>query len=94
MNEDDLVVALRSGSIAGAALDTYGVEPLAPSSPLRGLDNVVLSPHVAGQTEEALVRVSVTAAESILDEFAGRRPRFVYNPAVYAVRDGAKRLAN
>lgn len=86
VDEPALVEALASNSIAGAALDTYAVEPLPAASALRGLANVVLSPHVAGQTGEALMRVAVCAAQSILDEFAGRRPRFVYNPEAYARR--------
>jgi phosphoglycerate dehydrogenase-like enzyme len=55
---------------------------------LRRLSNVVLSPHVAGQTSAALVRVAICAAQAILDEFAGRRPHYVYNPEAYDVRAG------
>ena len=51
------------------------------------MTNVVLSPHVAGQTHDAVVRVAIAAAQAILDEFAGRRPRFVVNPQAYAVRE-------
>lgn len=81
-----LIDALRAGRLAGAALDTYEDEPLPADSPLRRLDNVVLSPHVAGQTQAALVRVATAAATSILEELAGRRPRYVYNPEAYDVR--------
>ena len=86
VDEAALIRALQSNAIAGAALDAYAEEPLPAASLLRQLDNVLLSPHVAGQTGEALMRVAVCAAESILDEFAGRRPRFVYNPEAYAMR--------
>jgi D-3-phosphoglycerate dehydrogenase len=88
VDEAALIAALSSGRLAGAALDTYEHEPLSPSSPLRRMDNVVLSPHVGGQTEAALVRVATTAATAILDELAGRRPRHVYNPAAYERRGG------
>jgi D-3-phosphoglycerate dehydrogenase len=81
-----LIVALRTGHLAGAALDTYAVEPLAADSPLRGLANVVLSPHVVGQTKGAVLQVGFAAAQAILDELAGRRPHFVVNPAAYAAR--------
>ena len=88
VDEPALIDALSSGTIAGAALDTYAHEPLAASSQLRRLANVVLSPHVAGQTAAALERVAMCSAQSILDEFAGRRPPHVYNPEAYAARGG------
>lgn len=86
VDEAALIDALQSGRLAGAALDSYAAEPLAPESPLRCMPNVVLSPHVAGQTREAVAKVGLTAAQAILDELAGRRPRFVVNPEAYAAR--------
>lgn len=93
VDEAALTQALLSGALGGAALDTYEREPLPADSPLRRLSNVVLSPHVAGQTSAALVRVAVSAAQAILDEFGGRRPEYVYNPEAYDVRAtrGARR---
>ena len=84
VREDALIAALRAGHLAGAALDTYAVEPLAADSPLRAMENVVLSPHVSAQTREAMAAMGRTAAAAILDVLAGRRPRFVRNPGVYA----------
>jgi phosphoglycerate dehydrogenase-like enzyme len=52
-----LLAALRSGSIAGAGLDVYDVEPLPLSDPLRSAPNVVLTPHLGYVTEESLPRV-------------------------------------
>lgn len=86
VDEAALTEALANNRIAGAALDTFAHEPLAADSPLRQLSNVVLSPHVAGQTDAALSSVAACAAQSILDEFAGRRPRYVHNPEAYEVR--------
>jgi phosphoglycerate dehydrogenase-like enzyme len=53
---------------------------------LRRLPNVLLSPHVAGQTTGAVVKVGRAAAQAILDELAGKRPAFVVNPEAYAMR--------
>jgi D-3-phosphoglycerate dehydrogenase / 2-oxoglutarate reductase len=86
VDQSALIAALSSGALGGAALDTYEQEPLPADSPLRRLSNVVLSPHVAGQTSAALVRVAICAAQAILDEFAGRRPQYLYNPEAYDVR--------
>lgn len=86
VDEAALIAALNTGHLAGAALDTYAVEPLPVTSPLRSMPNVLLSPHVAGQTGSALVRVGHAAVQAIVDEFDGRRPAFVVNPDAYAAR--------
>jgi len=86
VDETALLAALTGGTLRGAALDTYEREPLAAEHPLRRLPNVLLSPHVAGQTDAALQRVARAAAQCILDELGGTRPRFVYNPEAYARR--------
>ena len=61
-----LLAALRSGSIAGAALDVYDVEPLPLSSPLRSAPNVVLTPHLGYVTEESYQVFYGEAAEDIV----------------------------
>ena len=61
-----LVAALRSGTIAGAALDVYDVEPLPLSSPLRSVPNVVLTPHLGYVTEETYRVFYGDAAEDIV----------------------------
>lgn len=86
VDEEALCDALKSGRLAGAALDTFASEPLVMGSPLRDMPNVILSPHVAGQTREALVRVGIAAADAILDELSGRQPAHVFNPEAYAHR--------
>ncbi|MBN1400654.1 MAG: hypothetical protein JXA74_07440, partial [Anaerolineae bacterium] len=82
VDEAALCEALAEKRIAGAGLDVFEQEPLEPDSPLRGLDNVVLAPHLGGTTEEALVRLSVRAAENILAVLRGERPTAVHNPEV------------
>ncbi|MCS0494460.1 hydroxyacid dehydrogenase [Ancylobacter sp. MQZ15Z-1] len=90
VDEPALIAALEAGRLGGAALDTFAEEPLAAESPLRRMPNVVLSPHVAGQTEEALLRVGRAAAQAIIDELAGRRPANVHNPEAYGRRPAAR----
>jgi D-3-phosphoglycerate dehydrogenase len=54
LDEDALVAGLQSGKIAGAALDVFVTEPLPDDHPLRRVDNVILTPHVAaGSRDEA-----------------------------------------
>jgi phosphoglycerate dehydrogenase-like enzyme len=55
------------------------------------MPNVLLSPHVAGQTGNALLRVGHVAVRAILDDFDGRRPAFVANPDAYIARSHAER---
>jgi D-3-phosphoglycerate dehydrogenase len=86
IDETALIAALKSGHLAGAALDTYAVEPLSPASELRCMPNVLLSPHVAGQTGTALLQVGHAAVQAILDEFDGKCPEFVVNPEAFAAR--------
>nr|WP_319489872.1 2-hydroxyacid dehydrogenase [uncultured Caproiciproducens sp.] len=54
INQTDLVSALQSGAIAGAALDVYDSEPLAADNPLLSMEQVVLTPHIAGTTVDAI----------------------------------------
>jgi phosphoglycerate dehydrogenase-like enzyme len=68
-----LVAALRSGAIAGAALDVYDIEPLPLSDPLRSAPNVVLTPHLGYVTEEAYRVFYGDAAEDIV-AFANGAP--------------------
>ncbi len=50
VDEEALIEALRNGTIAGAGLDVFTREPIDPNNPLLSMDNVVVSPHVAGST--------------------------------------------
>jgi D-3-phosphoglycerate dehydrogenase len=65
VDEDALADALRSGRLAGAALDGFEEEPLG-DSPLRGVDNVVLSPHAGAATHEAVLRTAAWAVDQLL----------------------------
>ncbi len=74
-----LVRALRERWIAGAALDVYEDEPMGPESPLYALDNIILMPHVAGLTMEAVEGMSLNAARQILQALAGDCPAHILN---------------
>ncbi|GAB2495963.1 phosphoglycerate dehydrogenase [Arenimonas alkanexedens] len=67
---DALAAALRSGQIGGAAVDVFPVEPKgsdeAFESPLRGMDNVILSPHVGGSTLEAQDNIGTEVAAKLI----------------------------
>lgn len=68
---DALADALRQGKLRGAAVDVFPVEPGSNkerfSSPLQGLDNVILTPHVGGSTEEAQERIGAEVARKLVD---------------------------
>ena len=66
IEDADLVAALKSGQVAGAALDVFAVEP-PKESPYFELDNVILTPHVAGSTAEAQEAVGVQIAHQVRD---------------------------
>lgn len=66
VNEGDLALALREKIIAGAALDVYTSEPFV-DNPFMGLDNVVMTPHLAASTDEAQVTVAIDVANQIVD---------------------------
>lgn len=65
VNEAALAAALKAGTIAAAALDVFGHEPLAPDSVLAGTPNLFLTPHIAGVTRESNERVSARIAQRV-----------------------------
>ena len=68
---DALAAALKSGHLAGAAVDVFPVEPASNNdrfvSPLQGLPNVILTPHIGGSTEEAQERIGAEVARKLID---------------------------
>ena len=71
VDEKALYEALASGKIAGAGLDVFEIEPPPVGQPLHGLPNVIMAPHVAGVTIEAVERMSEQTARNILSALDG-----------------------
>lgn len=67
VSETALAAALRDGHLGGAALDVFDEEPLKAGSPLAGVPNLILTPHIAGVTRESNRRVSSLVAEKVGD---------------------------
>lgn len=70
VDECALFAALETGEVAGAGLDVSEVEPMPADHPLRGRADVVVTPHIGGQTREAMRRVAMEAAASLRAELA------------------------
>ena len=82
VDTEALVDALEQGRIAGAALDVTDPEPLPADHPLRGRDDVVLTPHTAFSSDGSLAELARKAATNVVDVLQGRTPATVVNPAV------------
>ncbi len=71
VDEAALSDSLARGHLGGAALDVFDPEPLSPNSPLRGMDNVILTPHAAFYSAESLETLQRMAAEEAMRALAG-----------------------
>ncbi len=78
VDEAALAEAVRDGRVAGAGLDVFEKEP-PTESPLLGLDNVVLTPHLGASTAEAQIKVAVDVAQQVLDVLQGKPARSAVN---------------
>ena len=83
VDPDALVRALSEGWIGGAAIDVFEEEPAPPGHPLFALDNVTLTNHRAGDTQNAYWKAPLLIGEQLSMFLAGRRPLFVANPQVF-----------
>ena len=80
INEDALAAAIKSGHLRGAGLDTFAIEPLPTQSPLIAEQNVVLSPHSAALSTEALIGMGVMTVLNALAGLDGElQPELVVN---------------
>ena len=82
VDESALIKALKQEKISGAGLDVFEVEPLPKESPLRSLDNVVMTPHI-GSTPGALAHMLVVAIDNVLRVVDGKEPFRIKTPDTY-----------
>jgi len=82
IKEADLYQALMEGEIAGAGLDVFEKEPPA-DSPLMELENVVVTPHTAAFTHDAMNAMSDGVVDQLIDYLKGSKPAHVVNPDVW-----------
>jgi D-3-phosphoglycerate dehydrogenase len=86
VDEVALVNILCARRIGGAALDVFDSQPLAADHPFLTLQNVILTPHAAALTRETSDKVSIIAANQILELLRGERPQHLVNPEVWEQR--------
>ncbi len=80
VDESALWTALKEKWIAGAGLDVFEIEPAQKDNPLFQLDNILITPHMAGWTQEALIREAKGASEEVIRVLNGKAPLNVANP--------------
>lgn len=85
--EEDLYEACKTGIIAGAGLDAIQKEPVDPANPLLTLDNVVIYPHIGGNTVEAAHRASYFAAMGVQEVYEGKTPTWPINDVDYTTAE-------
>lgn len=83
VNEPALIAALKNGEIAGAGLDVLVEEPFPADHPFMTMPNVVLTPHMAAQSQETVSKLVTMAAEGTLAVLRGEKWHYVANPEVY-----------
>lgn len=83
INEEDLVQALKAGTIAGAGTDVYCSEPPKTDDPLLNCPNLIVSPHSAAQTREAVIKMAQMCVSGCLAVCRGEKWPYVADKAVY-----------
>ena len=92
MDESSLVDSLVRRRLAGAALDVTQEEPLPAGHPLLGLEQVILSPHIAFYSRESVLQLKKQVAQSVVNILTGNQDVPVANPAVLKLwKDGNSR---
>lgn len=89
-----LTEALQEGSLAGAALDVFEIEPPDVKDPLLSLDNVILTPHALCWTDQCFAGIGAADVASVLDLRAGRLPVGLVNPEVAKLEGFQQKIAS
>ena len=93
INEEDLISALRDGSITGAGLDVFATEPVDPHHPLLGMSNVLATPHVAGVTRQNYVAIGEQVRDNIIRLSRNETPNHCVNlDAVLKRRESLRQI--
>jgi D-3-phosphoglycerate dehydrogenase len=87
IDEEALIEALETGSIAGAGIDVMSKEPPEKGSRLLACKNLVVTPHIAWYSEESLARVKVLGMDEVVGVLSGKRPRYIVNPEIFGLRN-------
>ena len=74
-----MIRALQEGWIAGAGLDVFEQEPPEVDNPLFSMENVIVSPHNAALTDQAVLAMGMDSAQGIIDFLEGRVPKYRCN---------------
>lgn len=83
LDEPALLQALQTGYLGGAGLDVFETQPLPLDHPFYGLDNVVLTPHVAGISDESMLRMGLGTVDAVASILRGERPASLVNPEAW-----------
>jgi len=83
IDEAALAKALEQRWIAGAAIDVFAMEPLDPKNPLLAMNNIIVTPHIAGITRQTSVARAEKLVGGIVDAFAGKKPDGLVNTEVW-----------
>lgn len=81
VSESDVIAAVQSGKLAGAAFDVYPDEPPAADDPIRGVANIITTPHLGASTEEAQEAVAIEAAEIMVGFLIEKEVKYAINMA-------------
>lgn len=86
LDEQALADAVRSGHLAGAAVDVLRVQGVGSPSPLIGVPGIIVTPHMATFTRESIERVAMSVARSVIAALQGQRPDHTVNPDAWQNR--------